>query len=136
MILPGSPVTRMVVAACLLLVQSLVLYWPSPPDVPVAGLIPHLDKLVHLGVFALPTAARVVALRRWGPAVAAMVLQASVSEAVQGAFIPGRGADPLDLVADLAGVALGVAASRGGGVRAAGGAFADSAKSARPPSLD
>lgn len=84
-------------------VHLLVLYAPRSPS-PSTGL--PLDKLVHALIFG---AVLWTALRAGLPAVpvaAVLVAHAVVSEAVQGALLPGRSADPGDAVADVAGVAL------------------------------
>lgn len=86
-----------------------VLYAPHPPGEP---LFPHSDKVIHALIFAAPV---VIGLllglgRRLVPWVAAV--HAPVSELVQHAFLPGRAGDVLDVVADLAGVALGVVVVR------------------------
>lgn len=82
-------------------VQLWALYVPRPPSVET-GL--PLDKVVHLGLFAVVTWLGLKAGWRW--VVPLMVLQAFVSELIQW-FMPNRGGDWWDLLADLAGVALG-----------------------------
>lgn len=97
-------------AAALVVAQFVTLYLPDPSTVPGTDLpIPFLDKIVHVGVFALPTWAllRVVGRRRI--VVGAMVAQAVVSEVVQGALLPHRGFELLDAAADVAGIGVGVA---------------------------
>lgn len=102
-----------VVASVVLVgVQCWALYLPEAAGVPGVDLpIPFLDKIVHLGLFALPT----LALARWMPvcgAAALMVLQAVASEIVQATVLPQRSGDPLDAVADLIGIALGAWAAQ------------------------
>lgn len=96
-------------------VQLLVLYWPSPPGV---GGAPGLDKVVHAAVFA----AVAVAGRYAGvppPWLAGLLLaHAAGSEIVQHLLLPNRSGDPLDALADAAGVAVGMLAPL---PRAAGG---------------
>jgi VanZ family protein len=89
------------------LVQLAVLYDPSPPSVDGLATVTGLDKVVHLGVFALVMAAgRVARLPRpWLLLLA--VVQAPVSEIVQATLLPGRQGDPWDVVADLTGCLLG-----------------------------
>ena len=85
--------------------QLVVLYAPSAPSDPP---FPGSDKVVHVLVFAVPVA---VALLAGGPlrlVVAVFAAHAVLSEVVQGAVLPGRSGDPLDAVADLVGVGLGV----------------------------
>ncbi len=99
-----------------LAVNLAVLYAPSVR--PAQPGVPGLDKAVHVGSFAVLTAAGLAAglAPRWFlPAVLAHAL---VSEAVQAAVLPARSGDVADVVADVAGVALGYAASRGGPRRA------------------
>nr|NLI50798.1 VanZ family protein [Propionibacterium sp.] len=98
-----------VVAGALLVGQFVVLYFPDASSVPGADLpVPFLDKLVHVGVFALPTWALLRVVRRPGVVVGAMLAQAAVSELVQEALLPGRGFEALDVVADVVGVGLGL----------------------------
>lgn len=89
------------------LVQCWALYVPRPPSVD-SGL--PLDKVVHIGVFAVVTWLGLRAGWRW--VVPLMVVQAVVSELVQLYFLPSRGGDWWDLTADLLGVALGWALAR------------------------
>lgn len=98
----------------LLALQALMLYLPRVPAAPVTG-IPGSDKVAHLAVFAAVT---FVALRAGLPVWLVLgfgVLHAGVSEAVQHLLLPGRGGDVLDVVADLAGVALGALTARRAG---------------------
>lgn len=76
------------------------------PTVGDGGGLPHTDKLVHVLVFAGLT---VAAGRRFGRGpvlLAALVAYAVGSEVVQGLLLPERSGNPLDVVADLVGVAL------------------------------
>ncbi|MBR7742934.1 VanZ family protein [Phycicoccus sp. BSK3Z-2] len=92
-------------AAVALVVQGVVLYAPEGPGV---SPFPHADKVVHVAVFAVPA----VLLLLVGVHVRAVVLglagHAVLSEVLQGTLLPARSGDPLDAVADLVGVALGV----------------------------
>jgi len=96
-------------AAVALLVQLAVVYAPSAGGAP---LVPHLDKLVHAAVFALPVLFGLLARLPPAPVVAVMALHAPVSEVVQATLLPQRSGDPWDAVADLVGVGLGVLAAR------------------------
>lgn len=95
------------------LVQLVVLYLPRGVDVG-AGL-PALDKLVHVAVFGAVAVTGVWAgvPVRW--LAAALAAHAVASEAVQHWLLPARSGDPLDSVADLVGVTLGVALAVAGG---------------------
>lgn len=88
-------------------VQCWALYVPRPPSVE-SGL--PLDKVVHVGVFALVTWLGLVAGYRW--VVPLMIVQAAASELVHLYFLPSRGGDWWDLTADLVGVGVGVLAAR------------------------
>lgn len=86
--------------------QLFVLYWPGSPG---PGLFPYSDKLVHLGVFGL-----VAFLGRWvgiRPSVIGgiLVAHAVVSEVIQATLLPARSGDPVDALADIVGVGLGLA---------------------------
>ncbi len=85
--------------------QLVVLYSPNGGGPP---LFPQGDKVVHLLVFLVPVALAVLAgVRRW-VVVAVFAGQAVLSEVVQAVFLPHRSGDPLDALADLTGVAIGV----------------------------
>ncbi|MCG7426687.1 VanZ family protein [Helcobacillus sp. ACRRO] len=108
---------RLIAARALLVAVVLLLnstfYWPKlTPEAEAAGaLIPHADKLVHTGIFAL-TVWTVLHLLAPRPAarfaVAAIGAHAFVIEAVQ-SLMPLRSFDLADIVADLVGVAAGAA---------------------------
>lgn len=89
------------------IVQCWALYVPRPPSVET-GL--PVDKVVHLGLFAVVTWLGLLAGWRW--VVPLMILQAGTSELIQYFFMPNRGGDWWDLTADLVGVALGWALAR------------------------
>jgi len=99
------------IALAALAAQVTVLYLPDPPPVADSWSFPGLDKAVHVAVFALPTWAL---WRVWPSPVVpvAMVAQSVASEVVQGRWLSGRGADPLDLLADLAGIGAGLLLAR------------------------
>ena len=98
---PGAATVAFGTAAVLSL---LVLFAPSGGGEPR---FPGDDKLVHLLLFAsLAGTAR----WRFGPGAAvllAVAAYAPLSELVQAGLLPGRSGDARDVVADLAGVALG-----------------------------
>ncbi len=95
------------VFAVAVLMSLAVLFAPAS-DVPTAP--PGVDKLVHLALFA------VLALSgRWagvGRGVLAVLLAGygAVSELLQGLTALGRSASPVDWLADVAGVLLGLGA--------------------------
>jgi len=96
--------------------QLMVLYAPRVSAVATGGL--PVDKVVHLVVFALPTAALIVAGAPRGWVIGLMALHAPLSELLQQHLLADRSGDPWDVVADLAGVALGAWwATRAGGRR-------------------
>lgn len=71
-------------------------------------LFPGADKVVHVALFA---GVAWPAVRRglpWPAVVLLLGLHAVCSELIQHHLIPGRSADPADVVADLVGIALGV----------------------------
>jgi VanZ family protein len=91
------------------LAQVVVLYAPG-----AAGslAVPYVDKAVHVAVFAaVVVAGRRVGLPLW-LLIGGSVVQAVVSEVAQTALLPDRTGEPADVLADLAGVALGVLLSR------------------------
>lgn len=90
--------------------QLVVLYAPRAPSI---GGAPGLDKLVHVTLFAVVVA---TGLRSSAPrwlVVVVSVVQAPVSEVLQAVLLPDRSGDVLDLVADLAGCAIGWLAVEG-----------------------
>jgi hypothetical protein len=90
--------------------QLAVLYAPAQPD-GVPSFV-HADKVVHVLVFLVPTALALLAGFRPRVVVGVFAGHAVVSEVVQGVLLPSRAGDPLDVLADLTGVALGVLAWR------------------------
>ncbi|MBO1769249.1 VanZ family protein [Agrococcus sp. TF02-05] len=96
-----------VLFALALVAQLVVLYVPDPPsDIPAP---PGSDKLVHFAVFAAPALLGVLAGLRPLWLGAALVAHAVPSELVQHVLLPGRSGDAWDAVADVAGVAVGLA---------------------------
>jgi len=87
------------------LVQLVVLYWPSAPE--MGPLVPFADKIVHVAVFVVA----VWTGRRAGIPVWALVVifgvHAGLSEVLQDRLLDDRAGDRGDLVADFAGIALG-----------------------------
>ena len=84
--------------------QLVVLYAPRAPS---TGGVPGLDKVVHVVVFGLVVWAGLRAGVARPLVILVSVVQAPVSELLQWAVLPQRSGDPLDLVADLVGCALG-----------------------------
>lgn len=80
------------------------LYAPEAPD---SGDLPGSDKLGHVLMFALVMASGVVAGIPAALLAVVLVLQAVVSETVQGMLLSMRSGDVWDAVADLVGIALG-----------------------------
>jgi hypothetical protein len=97
---------------CGALAANLVLlFWPDGVG---AGGPDHLDKAAHAASFAVLAW---TGLRAGLPVrllAVALSAHAGSSELVQAALLPGRSGDVWDVVADLAGVALGVGAASWG----------------------
>ena len=91
-----------------LVLQAVGLYSASMPG-PDVG-VPGVDKVGHLMAFAVPAALAWLLGARW--LVVALVVHALVSEPLQSWVAPLRQPDPLDALADLLGIALGVAVAR------------------------
>jgi hypothetical protein len=87
-----------------LALQLIVVYAPSGPGGPE---ITGLDKVVHVLIFFAPAlAALMMGIRaRW--ALGILVLHAPISELIQAVGLSQRDGDVFDVMADLAGVALG-----------------------------
>jgi len=105
---PGEPVREpgrlwFLVLGVAVVVQLVVLYMPTAPAGPqIAG----LDKLVHVAIFAVPAMAALMAGvdARW--VIGILAVHAPVSELTQHFALPHRSGDPLDVMADFAGLAL------------------------------
>ncbi len=87
-------------------VQLLALYLPRVP-VPGGDSLLGSDKAVHVLLFAAVMLTGVLAgvPARW--LALALVAHAGISELVQHLLLPTRSGDVLDLVADVAGIAIG-----------------------------
>lgn len=96
--------------SCLL--QLVGLYRPSSPPTP--DVIPFLDKVGHIVIFILPVLmimlwrVRVGITRRFRIVLVVIFAgHAVLSELLQAGVLPERSGDPIDVVADLAGIAIG-----------------------------
>ena len=107
------------IAVLALAVQMLVLYAPRAPAVDTGGL--PLDKVAHVAAFALPTAALILAGAPRGWVIGLMAVHAPLSELLQHLLLADRSGDPWDVLADLAGVALGAWWAARAGVRRGAG---------------
>lgn len=85
--------------------QLFVLYTPGSPE-PSRFNFPGMDKLIHIVIFAAPAYLAWRLASRWWPIIL-LAVHVPISELIQQAWIPYRGGDWMDAVADLAGVALG-----------------------------
>ena len=90
--------------------MSIGLYAPHVPS--GGGTDLPLDKLVHFGMFAV-----VAGLAYWASIptawiVGVLLAQAVISELVQDQLLTERGGDVWDLVADMAGIAIGLGVAR------------------------
>jgi len=99
----GGYLVLVALAAC----QVWALYLYAPGQGPNPG---HVDKLVHVALFAVPVALAVALRLRW--VVTLLVLHALVSEPLQGLLTRQREADVWDTVADGIGIVIGVAVAR------------------------
>jgi hypothetical protein len=90
-------------------VQLVVLYAPSAPGVEP---FPRSDLVVHAVVFAVPPTLGLLGGLPARPLLGVLAAHALLSEAVQHVLLPGRSGDPVDALADLAGLALGWALAR------------------------
>lgn len=104
---PAIPrVTLAVVAVAAVVVHLLALYWPV---VSVEGPVAWTDKVVHLTLFAVPTYAVGLAVRRVVPVAVVFLVHAPASELVQATLLPNRSGDVWDVVLNVLGVGLAVA---------------------------
>lgn len=96
----------LVLFALAVVVQLAALYAPASPS---GGGVPGLDKVTHAALFLAPALLGVLAGIR--PVVLAplLIAHAIVSEVVQHLALAQRSGDPWDAVADIVGVAAGLA---------------------------
>jgi VanZ family protein len=90
-------------------VQLFVLYVPAVPggDPPA-----YADKVVHLAVFAAGAwTGHRARIGSYALGVA-LVAHAVASELLQMTLLPGRSGDPLDVLADVVGVVVGLVVAR------------------------
>ncbi|WP_156249988.1 VanZ family protein [Pseudactinotalea terrae] len=74
---------------------------------PGPAMFPGFDKVAHLGSFAFLMLTGLLAGFRPRPLALVLAAHAALSEVVQHTLLPARSGDVTDLVADMAGVALG-----------------------------
>jgi VanZ family protein len=84
--------------------QCVAVYTPSAPD--EQG-VPYLDKVVHLAVFAAPTALLLLAGLRAALVLTLLAVHGPVSEGIQAGVLPHRDGSWDDALADLTGVLVG-----------------------------
>lgn len=90
--------------AIIMVTVSILFLMQNPPN-PELARFPHADKLVHFALFFVLAASFHIAFR-FKPLLAGTLLFAYgiVIELIQH-YVPGRGADVWDVVADMTGVA-------------------------------
>jgi hypothetical protein len=91
-----------------LVLQLIIVYSPSGVGGPE---ITGLDKVVHVGIFAAPALAGLMAGISAPWVLGALALHAPVTELVQHFALPHRDGDVFDVLADLGGVTLGALAA-------------------------
>ena len=99
----GGQLSRVAFGAAVL--ASLVVIFAPAGDVPSAA--PGVDKVVHLLLFAVLAVTGRWAGVRLGPLAVGLASYAAVSEVVQAVTPLARSGSPADLLADLAGIAVG-----------------------------
>lgn len=94
------------------IVVEVLMVWPRPPELPSGVAFQGSDKIVHavlFGVLALLAGRALLAEGRpWWPSWVGTALFGAATEWQQH-FIPTRGMDIRDLLADVAGATLGLA---------------------------
>lgn len=93
------------VFAAAIAANLFVLYWPRSVS---QGGVPEMDKVVHVAIFAVVAVAGLRARVPRGWLVGLLVADAVSSELIQHWLLAHRTGDPLDVAADLVGVAVGV----------------------------
>ena len=97
--------TWLLVFVLALAVQLVAIYVPRAPG---EGGVPHVDKVVHAAIFAVPVLAGLLAGLPRVPVVVLLAVHAAVSEELQSALLPDRHGSLQDAAADLLGVAIGL----------------------------
>ncbi|SEE99795.1 hypothetical protein SAMN04488554_4240 [Ruania alba] len=88
-----------------MLLQLAALYVPQTPD--GAPSPPGSDKALHVLIFALVMLTGRLARYPSIPLAIGLAAHAGISELIQHLLLPARSGDLLDVVADLAGIAVG-----------------------------
>lgn len=83
---------------------SVLFLMQSPPN-PEAFRFPHADKIVHFGLFFVLAASLHIAFRPKPWIAWTLLLFYGIAIELIQHYVPGRGADVWDVVADMAGVA-------------------------------
>jgi hypothetical protein len=104
----GTGLDRVAFASAVVINLAL-LYAPRAVS---PGGVPHLDKVAHLLAFAAVawTGLRAGVPARW--LLPALVLHAVTSEVAQDRLLASRSGDPVDVLADLAGILAGALLAR------------------------
>lgn len=97
---------RRALLALAVVVHLVALYAPRLPSTGADG-VPASDKLGHVAVFGAVALTGMLAGLPARRLVPALLAHALVSELVQHWLLPDRTGDPVDVVADVAGVAAG-----------------------------
>jgi len=108
----GSPARKqsrlwLAVLVVVLAVQLISLY---SPEVPAGPQIAGIDKVIHILIFAAPALAALMAGLSVLWVIGILAVHAPVSELIQHFALSGRSGDPFDMLADFAGIAIGVLA--------------------------
>lgn len=89
-------------------------HWPMEPN--KDPLFPHIDKLVHAGIYAVLAITTLFAATAWNyrwsfllaVTVALTLVGVGMFDELTQMFVDGRTADPLDLAADTLGAVMGI----------------------------
>jgi VanZ family protein len=106
----GSPARKQsrlwpAVLVAVLVVQLISLY---SPEVPAGPQIAGIDKVIHILIFAAPALAALMAGLSAPWVIGILAVHAPVSELIQHFALSGRSGDPFDMLADFAGIVIGV----------------------------
>ncbi len=100
-----------------LILDCVLIYWLSDQSsLPVPGLFPHQDKVIHAGAYFVMAAFALRAFRHFTDSLTALIVTSVVFCSLYGfsdewhqSFVPGRMSDIADWVADTIGAMLFVA---------------------------
>jgi len=108
------PLIATIVLIGLWVIAFTATHWPMEPQ--QDPLFPHIDKVVHAGIYAVLAITALIAATAWNfrwtlllaATVALALVGVGIFDELTQMLVAGRTADPLDLVADTFGAVVGI----------------------------